>query len=72
MKFHLQTLETAELPNAIAWEKIRIDYWSKQWNGDDQVLTSQLKLRGYEERLAKESASTRPSSISVKWQRGPF
>lgn len=55
MKAHQRILEISELPNAIAWEKIRIAYWSKQWNGAEQTLTCELKLRGYEERLAKES-----------------
>lgn len=55
MALRQRILDISELPNAIAWEKIRIAYWSKQWNGAEQTLTSQLKLRGYEERLAKES-----------------
>jgi hypothetical protein len=55
MAYRQRILDTMELPIAIAWEKIRIAYWARQWNGADQVLTSHLKLRGYQERLAKES-----------------
>ena len=52
--YHQPPVNTSQLPMAIAWEKIRIGYWSKQWNGEDQVLTSQLKLRGYQDRLKDE------------------